>query len=48
MISAWWLLLLFPALLTGFLCGFVVSNHILFREYEKAVSSMMFNGLPLE
>lgn len=48
MISAWWLLLLFPALLVGFSLGLLVSNHILLGEYEKAVSSMMFNGLPLE
>lgn len=48
MISIWWLLLLFPALLAGFSLGLLVSNHILFREYEKAASSMMFNGLPLE
>lgn len=48
MISIWWLLLLLPALLTGFLCGLAVSNHILFKEYQKAASSTMFNGLPLE
>lgn len=48
MISIWWLLLLLPALLVGFFSGFVVSNHILFKEYAKAVSNMMFNGLPLE
>jgi hypothetical protein len=48
MISIWWLLLLLPALLVGFFSGFVVSNHILFKEYQKATSSMMFNGLPLE
>jgi len=48
MISIWWLFLLLPALLVGFFSGFVVSNHILFKEYQKAASSMMFNGLPLE
>jgi hypothetical protein len=48
MISVWWLLLLLPALLVGFFSGLVVANHILFEEYQKAVSDMMFNGLPLE
>jgi len=48
MISIWWLLLLLPALLVGFFSGFVVSNHILFKEYQKAALSTVLDGLFLE